>query len=222
MYTLYYLILSPFCRKVTLVLGEKKIEYQKIHEVPWQRRKEFLPLNPAVETPVLQLQNGDTVCDSTVITEYLEEVHTETNLLGNTALERAESRRIAAWFDIRFRQEVSRSIVREKVYRRMRKDGTPSSNLLRAAYSNVHYHMDYIDFLTERRNWLAGDTLTIADLAAGAHISAIDYTGDVPWDKHPIAKEWYTRLKSRPSFRPLLQERVTNMKPVAHYDDLDF
>ena len=86
----------------------------------------------------------------------------------------------------------------------------------------MHSHLDYIGWLTERRNWLAGDHLSIADLAAAGHLSGLDYLGDVPWDDHPAAKEWYMRIKSRPSFRPLLTERMPSVTAARHYAELDF
>ena len=73
-----------------------------------------------------------------------------------------------------------------------------------------------------RRNWLAGDRLTYADLAAAAHLSCVDYLGDAQWDENETAKTWYARIKSRPSFRPLLAERLPGMTPSPTYADLDF
>ena len=70
--------------------------------------------------------------------------------------------------------------------------------------------------------WLAGDALSLADIAAAAHLSAIDYLGDVPWSDHEVAKEWYARIKSRPSFRPLLTDHIPGLAPPKHYTDLDF
>src|SRR6201985_3313331 len=84
--------------------------------------------------------------------------------------------------------------------------GPPATDVIRAAKVNVRYHLAYIGWLAQRRNYLAGDQLTYADLAAAAHLSAIDYLGDVPWIEDDAAKAWYARVKSRPSFRPLLSE----------------
>jgi glutathione S-transferase len=95
-------------------------------------------------------------------------------------------------------------------------------NAIRAARSNVRYHLKYIGYLIATRNWLAGDELTYADLAAAAHLSVADYLGDVPWDEDKTAREWYARVKSRPAFRALLSDRVPGMVASAHYADLDF
>ena len=93
---------------------------------------------------------------------------------------------------------------------------------LRAAKSNIRYHLAYIGWLIRTRDWLAGDNLTYADLAAAAHLSAADYLGDVPWDEDETAKNWYARIKSRPSFRALLDEALPGLPPSPSYANLDF
>lgn len=219
---LYHVWLSPFSRKIILALGEKKLAYKGIIEKVWERRQEFYALNCAGQVPVLVDEDGTVIADSNVLVEYLEEVYPEVNLLGKTPAERAEARRITAWFDQKFNKEVTANLLDEKVFRRLFSKGTPNSMALRAGAANITYHLDYITFLVDRRKWLAGDELTVADLAAAAHLSALDYLGHVPWEQHEITKEWYSRVKSRPSFRPLLQERMPALAPVPHYADLDF
>ena len=157
-----------------------------------------------------------------MICEYIEEVYPETSLLDDEPINRAEVRRIVGWFDVKFNREVTEYLVGEKLMKQMLKRGEPHGPSVRAGHANIHYHLDYIAYLIERRRWLAGDQLTYADLAAASHLSAIDYLGDVPWDQHPVAKEWYVRMKSRPSFKQLLQDRVPGFKPVDHYESLDF
>ena len=81
---------------------------------------------------------------------------------------------------------------------------SPDMEAMRAGHDNLRYHLAYIGHLAETRSWLAGDAMSFADLAAAAHLSALDYLGEVPWEEHEAAKNWYALLKSRPSFRPLL------------------
>ncbi|HUI16800.1 MAG TPA: glutathione S-transferase family protein [Alphaproteobacteria bacterium] len=222
MRTLYHLWLSPYSRKVRVVLKEKKLDFELKVEQVWERRPEFLALNPAGQVPVLVDEDRGIIADSQVICEYLEELHPEPALLGASVKERAEVRRIAAWFDLKFNVEVTRNLVGEKMMKRMLGIGQPNSAAIRAGHQNIHYHLDYIGYLADRRNWLAGEAFSLADIAAGAQISAVDYIGDVPWDEHPRAREWYARLKSRPSFRPLLGDHIPGAPPPAHYADLDF
>ncbi len=221
MRTVYHLPLSPFSRKVRLVLGEKKLSFELRVEDIWLRREEFLILNPTGQVPVL-IDDGLVVADSTAIFEYLEDAYPIPTLIGKTPAARAEARRLVFWFDLKFAREVTSKIVYEKMMKRFLGRGEPDSERIRVGKDNIRYHLEYIEFLTERRNWLAGDNLTCADLAAGAHLSVIDYLGDVPWDQHVEAKNWYARLKSRPSFQPLLTDHVAGVVPPKTYADLDF
>lgn len=221
MMRLHQFAICPYSRKIRIALREKELVAELVDELPWEREDDFVALNPAAEVPVLV--DGDlVVADSYAIGEYLEEAYPEHSLLGRSLAERAETRRLIAWFDVKFAREVTDLLWREKLLARMKRSGVPSSEAVRAGMANIRAHLDYIAWLFERRNWLAGEHLTLADIAAAAHLSVLDYMGDVPWDRHPEAKDWYAKIKSRPSFRPLLQDRISGFKPPPHYDDLDF
>jgi glutathione S-transferase len=221
MLRLHHFPLCPFSRKVRIVLHEKE-ELADLEAVePWRHQPELAALNPAAEVPVLE-DRGRVICDSWAICEYLEETRPEPALLGKSLMERAEIRRLVAWFDCKFTREVTDLVWREKLIKRIKGSATPDSNAVRGGLANIHAHLDYIGFLFDCRNWLAGDALSLADVAAAAQLSVLDYLGDVPWEGHPAAKLWYARIKSRPSFRPLLHDRLPGLKPAPHYDDLDF
>jgi len=219
---LYHLPLSPHCRKVRIVLKEKALDFALTVERDWERREEFLRLTPGAVVPVLVEPEGDVLSESGPICEYLDETYPDRPLIGFLPEARYEARRLAHWFDGRFHDEVSRPLLAEKVVKRMMKSGQPNAGAIRAGLHNIHYHLDYIGYLCERRRWLAGEDFSIADATAAAHLSALDYMGDVPWDDHPEAKEWYARVKSRPSMRPLLSDRIAEAKPPQWYDDPDF
>jgi glutathione S-transferase len=219
---LYHLPLDPGSRKIRLLLGEKGLETELKSEKTWERREAFLRLNPAGEVPVLAEDNGAVIPGDQVIVEYLEEAVPDPTLLGNSPIDRAEVRRLAGWFDRKFAREVSELLLEEKVMKRFLGMGTPNSSAIRAANSNIHYHLEYIGWLIERRNWLAGDDVSLADIAAAAHLSCVDYLGGVPWDEHPGARDWYARFKSRPSMRPILADLLPGNPPPKHYADLDF
>ena len=222
MRTLYHVWLHPFSRKVRLALAEKKLEFELQIEKIWERRTAFLAMNPAGDVPVLVEQDGTILSNSQVICEYLEEVYPDINLLGRDPIQRAETRRLTSWFDVKFNREVTDNLVGEKLMKRFLKLGEPHGPSIRAGHANIHYHLDYIGFLTEKRTWLAGDKFTLADIAAAAHLSAIDYIGDVPWEEHHHARDWYARVKSRPSFKPLLEDRIPGFTPSEHYENVDF
>jgi len=219
MRTLYHLPLDPLSRAVRILLGEKRLAFALKTETASEG---FLQLSPAGTVPVLVDEDGTSIPGARVIAEYLDEVYPEPPLIGATPADRAETRRLADWFDGKFQREVSAGLIEEKVTRRLRQHGEPNAAAIRAALTNIHYHLDYIAWLSDRRRWLAGDDFSLADVAAAAQISAVDYLGDVPWADHSGAKDWYARVKSRPSLRPLLADRVHGATPAAHYADLDF
>jgi glutathione S-transferase len=219
---LYHIPFDPACRKIRILLAEKKLDVKCVEEKVWERRETFLALNPAGEVPVLVEPEGRSIWDEHAITEYLEEVYPSPTMIGTTPEARAEVRRLCAWFDRKFGLEVSKNLVGEKINKRMVGGLAPNSSAIRAGKQNVHYHLDYIGYLTEQRNWLAGNELSLADITAAAHISAVDYLGDIPWADHTGAHNWYSRFKSRPSMRDILADTVAGIAPVAHYKDLDF
>ncbi len=210
--------------------AEYEIEVEWKEERSWDRREEFLALNPAAALPVLVDHENDeaAICGGNVIFEYIEETKSETKeqLLSGTPQKRAEIRRLISWFDVKFNDEVTRNLVTEKIDRRfMPKEmggGAPDLVAVRAGLANIRHHMRYIGYLVRQRDWLAGDTLTYADLCAAAHISCVDFLGDVPWTEDQAAYEWYVRIKSRPAFRSLLNDQVRGITPPESYADLDF
>lgn len=230
MASLHHHPLDPQSRFIRLALGEMGVSAELVEEKPWERTDAFLRLNPAGEVPVLVEETGLVVPGARSIAEFLDETYGEglgeQRLLPTDVAERVEVRRVVDWFCVKFHAEVADYLVTEKVLKRFMPQrnggGAPDTGAIRAAKTNVRYHLRYLGFLIRRRNWLAGDRLTFADLAAAAHLSVVDYLGDVPWDEDDAAKDWYARVKSRPSFRPLLTDTVRGTAPSATYADLDF
>jgi glutathione S-transferase len=219
---LHHFSLSPYCRKVRLVLAEKRLPFELLSERVWERRDEYLRLNPAGTVPTLVEDTGLVIPDSGVICEYLEEAYPDTPLLGRTLAERVEVRRLVAWFDGIFANDVTRPLYGEKLFKRLSGRGNPDAAALRAGYANLRGHMEYLGWLAETRRCVAGAELTLADFTAAEHVSVLDFIGDIDWAKFPPAKEWYVRIKSRPSFRSLLSDRIAGMTPPGHYAELDF
>lgn len=230
MLTLFHHPLFANCRFVRVSFGEYREELALIEEKPWLRRREFLSLNPAATLPVL-LAEGDTpIVGATVIAEYLDETRgvlkRDRRLFAEDPFVRAEIRRLVDWYLVKMEADVVRHLVRERVLKPVMGaefgGGSPDSTALRAARANVRQHMKYTNWLAGTRNWLAGARLTYADMAGAASLSVLDYLGEINWSEYPAAKDWYTRMKSRPSFRPLLADRVRGLTPTSHYADLDF
>lgn len=222
MRSLHHFSLQPQSRRIRIQLREKKLDFDPVAEKPWERRAGLLALNPAGETPILVEENDIVVVGAYAIGEFLEEAYAETPLLGRSLAQRAEVRRLVAWFDGKFEREVTQNLLFEKMVKRLVGQGGPDSAAIRAGKANIRVHLDYIGWLADRRNWLAGEDFSLADVAAAAQISAIDYLGDVAWDQHREAAEWYARVKSRPSFRQILADTWPGTQPPPHYADLDF
>jgi len=223
MWHLYQYALCPFSRKVRLALAEKGVECELVRELPWQRRDEFLNLNPAGQTPTMvNSANGHVLADSVAICEYFEETVEKMPLLGGSAFERAETRRLISWFDQKFYAEVTLPMLTERMYKRLVRRSAPDGTALRESIKAANNQLDYIEYLLDHRRWLAGPAFSLADIAAAAHLSVSDYLGGIDWRGHAQAVQWYSAIKSRPTFRPLLMERMEVISPPAHYDKLDF
>ncbi|TNE63466.1 MAG: glutathione S-transferase family protein [Alphaproteobacteria bacterium] len=220
--TLYHHWLSPSARFVRVLLGEKRVDFDLRLEKEWERRPAFLALNPAGEVPVLVMDDGHAYSGVMAIAEYLEEVIPEPPMLIGDADERYEIRRLTGWFHTKLGTEVTRHAVAEKLYKRFLGMGEPDSEAIRCAAHNMRTHLKYITYLVERRHYLAGPQFTMADVAAAAHISVVDYFGDIAWEHWPMVKDWYVRVKCRRSVRPLLLDRITGLTPPKHYQELDF
>jgi len=217
-------------RYIRLILGEYGQSCEFIEEKPWGRREEFLKLNPAGTLPVMVVPEGEAIIGGAVIGEFLDEtvgvLMRENRLMPENPEKRAEVRRLVDWFLNKTEVEVHRYLLDERVFKQMMTKeeggGSPDSTVIRAGRANLKNHLQYVGWLAASRNWIAGTRFSYADLAAAASLSVMDYLGEVHWENEPAAKDWYARVKSRPSFRPLLSDKVLGMPPVSHYIDLDF
>jgi glutathione S-transferase len=218
---LYHYPLSPFSRKVRLSLAEKKIEVELVEERYWEQGSDFLRRNPAGKVPILRLGNR-TMADSGAICEYLEEAYPTPALLPKGAESRYEVRRLVAWFDDKFYKEVTSMLVGERVFRKIMGTGYPDSGNVKSGSRAIRYHLDYMAHILEQRRWLAGNEMSLADFAAAAQLSCLDYISDVDWNRSEVVKDWYTKIKSRPAFRTLLADQVSGFPQPRHYADLDF
>lgn len=229
MLALTHFRLCPHSRSIRLALNELEIEAELSEEFPWEWREEFLAINPAGELPILQV--GDVaICGAYAVSEYLADRALEEGavdpvpLFPGDAMQRAEVRRLVDWFHGKMNREVTRELLTEKLYARMRPDvpHAPDTGVLRAIRANLRYHMSYISHLSDQHGWLAGKELSFADMAAAAHLSVADYLGEVPWEEFAGVKTWYSRIKSRRAFRSLLADRLPGVPPPLIYTDLDF
>lgn len=219
---LYHFPLSPEGRLVRLALAEKKLAFgaepvELIHLPP-----AVLELSPRAQVPLLVDEDRTPIAGAGAIVEYLEELYPLENLLGTGAAQRAETRSLLDWLNNFVAREVTDKLYGERLLKRARRSGAPDSQAIRAGLSAADKFLQWIGQQCDARRWLAGDQLSLADLNCAAQLSSIDYLGDLNWAAHPGAKAWYSRLKSRPSFRPLLADAFPGLPPAPHYTNLDF
>ncbi len=221
MIRLFHVPLSPYCRKVRLSLGEKKLEVELVEERYWEQDPDFMRRNPAGKVPVVKM-DGLTMAESGAICEYIEEQHPEPALLPTDAAGRFEVRRLVSWFDDKFHAEVTSKLLYERVNKKIMGQGYPDSKNVKAGAKAIKFHLDYMGWLLEDRRWLAGNSMSLADFAAAAHLSSLDYISDVDWNRNENVKDWYAKIKSRPAFRSILADHIPGFPPPEHYSDLDF
>ncbi len=223
MWQLHQFPLCPFSRKVRLMLTEKGVKFELKRVSPWTRADEFVDMNPAGQTPVIEEDSrGIVLIDSRAICDYFEETVDAAPMIPGTAIDRAEVRRLVAWLDEKLYADLVGPLIEERMRKRLVSREPPDTKTLREAMKAGNAHLDYLDYLLDHRRWLGGPVLSLADLAAAAHLSVADYLGGVDWRGHKQTVDWYGVMKSRPSFRPLLAERMEVIAPPTHYDKVDF
>ncbi len=213
--------ISPQSRKIRILMAEKRMLFVLKEVNPWALSKDIMKLNPAGELPVF-IFDGNIISGNYAITEFLEETYTQNRLIMGDNKQKAEIRRLIDWFDNKFYKDVYQYIVGEKIYKRFALKQPPESKRIKIGINNLHFHLEYIDWIVERNNYLAGKEFSLADISAAAQLSIVDYLGDIPWDEYKNAKIWYSKIKSRPSFKEILNDRINGIYPSKHYANLDF
>lgn len=226
MRTLYHWPLDPDSRQARLALSERRLKFKLKQINPWAAEDDFLHLCTEGVPPCLVEDDvsGKTIISTArAICEYIaDDTHSRYPLMPATAKDRAEARRICHWFDLRFASDVNAYILTERVEKSLSGGGAPDPANLRIGREHLKFHLEYLSWLLEKRDWLACNTLSLADFAAGAHISCLDYLDEIDWEKWETLRDWYQKLKSRPAFRPLLKDIVPGLRPARHYAQLDF
>lgn len=204
-----------------MVLAEKKIETELLEERYWEDRPDLKRLNPNGKVPILRT-DGHVFCESNAICEYIEERHPTPPLMPKDAEDRAEVRRLVSWFDDTFYREVTVNLLGERMMKKIAGGGYPEGAKIKIGAKQIKFHIDYMAWLLDRRRWLAGPQMTLADFSAAAQLSCLDYISDVDWNRSELVKNWYATMKSRPAFRTLLADQVPGFLPPPHYANLDF
>ncbi len=226
---LYHFPFDPHSRVVRLALGEKKLSFDETQVRYWEPTDDIIRMNPSGLLPILveTPEEGETgathkVCEERAILEHIEETYKEPALWPSNVNERAEARRLVGWFERKFDFEVNALLLHEKMEKRLMGRGAPDIGAMKAGREALRDHLRYFESLLEGRNWLAGGTLSYADFACAAQLSIMDYLDEINWTRYPALKTWYMVMKSRPAFRPLLNDKLPGVPAAAHYKELDF
>ena len=223
MKNLYHYPICPLSRQVRIYFKELDLPFTMIKEDYWLQNAKFLKINPAGTLPVIEETSGLFIAGIYPIIEYFHDKYPNFNFMAEDSDTRAEIRRLLVWFNDKFYREITKILIDEKVIRLMANIGAPRSEFLRAAKANLAHHMSYLSNLLEGGcSFLGSDQLSAADIAASCHLSVLDYFGEINWDKYPFVRHWYSILKSRPSFRLILQDQLPGFTPSVTYSDLDF
>ncbi len=216
--------LDPASRLARLMLAEYGVPVDLEEVKPWLREAHILEMNPAASGPIMIDDGEGPIVGGLAIVHAIEERWSPSAVAGlfpATPSDRAEMWRLLDWVLLKLNDEVTRYVFEEKIVKRDKR-GTPDPAVLRVAKANLVEHLLYFNWLFATRQWLAGETMTLADFALAAHMSTLDYLGDVAWETSEETRQWYARIKSRPAFRTLLNDRVAGMPAAAGYADLDF
>ena len=221
MFILYHYYLCPSSRFVRLILEEYKIKYTGQLENYWKPQKDFLNINPAGHLPVLINEQNHSIVGANACLEYFKDLDLKPNLVGDNFKDKAEIYRLFHWFDTLFKKEVLDPILYEKVFSRVVENITPNSSNIRVALQNLAFHIDYLDYLLKNHDYLVSNNLTYLDFLASANFSILDYLGLLRFDNVDNIKEWYFKLKSRPSFKILLSDQIVGLNPDKKYKLID-
>jgi glutathione S-transferase len=217
--------LDPGSRLARLMLAEYGVGVDLEDIKPWLREPGLLEISPGASVPVL-IETGEAPAVGVLaVIHAIEDRHSPSAVAGlfpARSKDRAEMWRLIEWVLLKLNDEVTRYVIEEKLAKRDQRGATPEPGILRVAKANLTEHLLYFNWLFATRQWLAGEQMTLADFALAAHLSTLDYLGDVAWETSVETRQWYARIKSRPAFRTLLNDRIGALAPHQGYADLDF
>ncbi len=223
MQLLYHHPVCPLSRQARIYLTEFNKEFRLVKEGYGSKEGLLIKLNPIGELPILHLDSIDYYLVGIYsIIEYMLDTQENFYFMPQDVMDRAEVRKYINWFNSKFYREVSKILVNEKIIRLLMHQGAPRSNYIMLAKSNLSKHFNFLTNLLEKNTYIMSEKISCADIAAAAHISVIDYLGEINWDSWVTLKEWYSIIKSRPAFQPILQDRIAGFLPSRDYSNLDF
>jgi glutathione S-transferase len=218
-------VICPFSRKLRILLEEKNISFSLVLFDEWKKKSQALAHNSRARTPIFfDKDNYLFICEVSNIVEYIEEKWCKNSLLGEDLTQRVEVRRLQSWFDNKLYDDVTKHILQQRYYSIFgnQKEKIPSTQVISNATHNLSIHLRYISSLLENSNYIAGRKFSIADISAAAHISTLDYFGDIKWKNFEAVQSWYSLIKSKKSFSSILKDKIPGIIPASCYSKVDF
>jgi len=220
MYVLHHYFLCPSSRFIRICLDEKKIKFRLQIENYWNPQTNFLLMNPGAFFPVLLKEDNKQIVGSNVIVEFLEEIRSTQSLFDEK--KRYEIRRIVNWFEFIFKRDVIEPILYEKIFKRFEEKKNPDSKNIRKALENLKFNLSYFEHLIGDYDYIVGDKITYADLFFASSISVLDYMDELNFRNFNKSKDLYLKIKSRPSFKSVLKDRIVGVSPNKKYMEFDY
>ena len=223
---LYHYPICPFSRKIRILMNEKEVKYTSFVENFWEGREKFQLMNPTGNVPFLAIKRENErsllIFGNNSITSFLEERYSNRKFVFGNIDTKTEINKMTEWFDNKFYNDVSKYIINERVYSWYKNQREADVQLLKIARLNLENHLEFIENILNKRDFIACDDFSLADISCAAQISSLDYLGEINWQICQATKEWYSIIKSKPSFRDLLTDSLSGFKPSSYYRELDF
>jgi len=205
---------SPYVRKVLYVLAVKGLPYEHIQQMPFARDPEYLKINPLGKIPTLQ--DGDlTLCDSTVICEYLEDAYPAHPVYPAGIAARARARWLEELAGTRV-TELASGIFFQRFMRPLVMKQEPDEALIEKIITRqLPPMLDYLEAQVPAEGFLFGD-ITLADLCLLSPFINAGYAGyEVDPARWPRFVSFMQRVKSDPEVSALLAQDAAAMGRAA-------
>lgn len=214
--TLYGAPLSPYVRKVRLLLDEKALDYQLEIILPFAQPDWYRELSPLGRIPALK--DGDfSLADSSVICQYIEDKYPQLPpLLGQTAEQRARVRWLEKYADYELGPLCTFTLFRNRALKPSMGQPCDEQAVQKALSEKLPAHFDYLEQILGSAEFLVGDSLTLADLALACQLINMEH-GNVQLDaqRWPNLAAFHERIKARPSLQKVLPGELRTLAKMA-------
>ena len=227
---LYHYPICPFCRKIRFMLALNDVKNCSLRiENFWEKREKFCNINPTGEVPFFAVQQTEfdekrsvLIWGQNSIMEYLRRKYPVDTLIFGDIEEQANINKYNEWFDTKFYNDAVKPLLEERVYVFYKKKRMANTEVIKLARLNCEQHLRFIERILRKRDYIATNEFSLADLSCACHISSLDYLGEIDWSSHEILKNWYIIIKSKPAFRDILYDIIPDIRPASWYRELDY